>query len=85
MDLDIFSAFSSRCPLVRTDRGHLLGSLRHMAVWLYRAKLRWLLMRSLPDVCMRGQACQSCTDASSAHALHAQGTRWDHPAMLLGA
>ena len=51
MDLDIFSAFSSRCPLVRMERGHLLESFCQMAVWLYKAKLRWLLIRSLPDVC----------------------------------
>ena len=49
MDLDIFSAFSSRWPLVRMPRGHSPGSPAQMAVWLYRANVRWLLIRSLPD------------------------------------
>ena len=40
MDLDIFSAFSRRWPLVRMERGHLLGSFCQIAVWLYSAKLR---------------------------------------------
>lgn len=40
VDLDIFSALSRRWPLVRMERGHLLGSLCQIAVWLYRAKLR---------------------------------------------
>lgn len=31
--------------------GHLEGSFAQMAVWLYRLKLRWLLMRSFPDTC----------------------------------
>lgn len=40
VDLDIFSAFSRRWPLVRMERGHLLGSFCQIAVWLYSAKLR---------------------------------------------
>ena len=40
VDLDIFSALRRRWPLVRMERGHLLGSLCQIAVWLYSAKLR---------------------------------------------
>lgn len=56
VDLDIFSALSRRWPLVRMERGHLLGSPCQMAVWLYSANVRWLFMRSLPDVCKHTHA-----------------------------
>jgi len=49
VDLDIFSAFSSRWPLVRIARGHSSGASGQTAVWLYSANDRWLLIRSLPD------------------------------------
>jgi len=49
VDFDIFSAFRSRWPLVRMPRGHSSGAPAQMAVWLYSAKDRWLLIRSLPD------------------------------------
>ena len=65
MDLDIFSALSRRWPLVRMERGHLLGSLCQIAVWLYSAKLRWLLIRSLPDVCGQQQCHASGCCCSS--------------------
>ena len=45
----ILSPLSSRCPLQRIARGHLEGSSSQMAVWLYRQKVRWLLIRS--DTC----------------------------------
>lgn len=32
-------------------RGHSPGSPAQMAVWLYSANVRWLLIRSLPDTC----------------------------------
>lgn len=47
----ILSPLSSRCPLQRIARGHWEGSSSQMAVWLYRQKVRWLLIRSLPDTC----------------------------------
>ena len=56
VDLDIFSALSSRWPLVRTARGQRSGRPAHTAVWLYSAKVRWLLMRSLPETCAHGRA-----------------------------
>ena len=51
VDLDIFSPLRTRWPLQRMLWGHLDGSFSQMAVWLYSAKLRWLLIRSLPEAC----------------------------------
>lgn len=50
VDLDIFSALRRRWPLHRIARGHLLSSPQ-IAVWLYKQKVRWLLIRSFPDTC----------------------------------
>ena len=49
VDLDIFSALSSRWPLVRKARGWRSGRPAHTAAWLYRQNVRWFWIRSLPD------------------------------------
>ena len=68
MDLDIFSALSSRWPLVRIARGHSSGASGQMAVWLYSANDRWLLIRSLPDTWPPPgkTTCSTLTDSSKA-------------------